>query len=373
MGVGSLPGMADGSSGSSRVSAGWIAGPVKGSAAAPGSARAALADPAAAAQRAADRVARVSAGLIELDQWLCDQIRAGLAQHPPGPPADRRSAGPGRAAPDAAGGLFETIAARMVDAQAPGIAARLRRLPAVLASGEGWHERLLEQYAQLRLLVRAHQRLAELPPPLAAVVRSHVGYPVAKAEVLAGPAVRGTWSVLDQVDTQDDQLTRRRVWLESDSGRPATVISFARNGFGSTTAGLDDSLIPGSSIQADLHFYPDGVRALVGDRIGEPGPLAGLHRLSIAEALHVYAAALAADPWTVVRPVLLGAVVPVRHGGRWLLREADGTGLPLAATVGTPWRVIACSGGEPVTVLADWSPEGLVPRSLIGRYELVAL
>lgn len=41
-----------------------------------------LADPAAAAKRAALRRERVSLGLAELDRWLGDQVRAGLANLP---------------------------------------------------------------------------------------------------------------------------------------------------------------------------------------------------------------------------------------------------------------------------------------------------
>ena len=99
-----------------------------------------------AQRRSDERALRVSAGLDELDQWLCDQIRTGLAG------LDR-----------AGYQQIDSIAARMVDAQAPGVAGRLRRLSAVLASGEGWHARLLEHFALLRLLVRAHRRLGELP------------------------------------------------------------------------------------------------------------------------------------------------------------------------------------------------------------------
>src|SRR3954447_1432172 len=59
-------------------------------------------DEAAAAQRAAQRAGRVAAGLAELETWLQDQVRTGLA-----------TAGYGHA---------DAVAARMVDAQAPGVA-----------------------------------------------------------------------------------------------------------------------------------------------------------------------------------------------------------------------------------------------------------
>ena len=70
------------------------------------------------------------------------------------------------ASPQAGYGHWDDIAARMVDAQAPGLAERLRALASVSHSGAGWDGRLLEEYALLHLLAVAYRRQAELPPPL---------------------------------------------------------------------------------------------------------------------------------------------------------------------------------------------------------------
>src|ERR1700678_2068207 len=98
------------------------------------------ADPEAARRRAGQREQRVTAGMDELDRWLCDQVRAGLAH-----------------APRAGYQHWDSIAARMVDAQASGIADRLRALAAVPHSGPGWESRLLEEYALLHLLATAYR------------------------------------------------------------------------------------------------------------------------------------------------------------------------------------------------------------------------
>ena len=106
--------------------------------------------------------------------WLGDQVRTGLA-----------------GLPRAGYGHFDAIAARMVDAQAPGVAATLRALPADLVTAD-WPERALHALGGLHLLARAHQRLDELPEELAATVRSRVGYPVSKETVRGRPAVLGS-------------------------------------------------------------------------------------------------------------------------------------------------------------------------------------
>ncbi|MFE0426828.1 SWIM zinc finger family protein, partial [Streptomyces sp. NPDC058953] len=93
------------------------------------------ADPAAAHRRAERRAERITAGATELEQRLADLLRGGLAS------ADHGGYG-----------LWEETAARMVDAQAPGLAARVRELGAIPGSGPGWHVRLLEECALVHLL-----------------------------------------------------------------------------------------------------------------------------------------------------------------------------------------------------------------------------
>src|SRR5829696_1556491 len=144
---------------------------------------------------AAARAERVAVGLDELDQWLRDQIRTGIAD-----------LGRGGYRP------LDRMAARMVDAQAPGVAGMLRSLAGELA-GASWPTRLLEQLGALHLRIAAHRRIDELPPDLAATVRSRVGYPVRKADVMAGPAVPDHWFAVGQVDSLDYRLVTRRIWL----------------------------------------------------------------------------------------------------------------------------------------------------------------
>ncbi len=144
----------------------------------------------AAARRAGQRETRVASGLAELDQWLCDQARQGLA-----------------ASQQAGYAHWDDIAARMVDAQAPGLAERLRALASVPHSGAGWDARLLEEYALLHLLAVAYRRQAELPPPLRDTVRSRIGFSLRQADVLAGvlpngQPVRDHWQVLARRDLE---------------------------------------------------------------------------------------------------------------------------------------------------------------------------
>ena len=312
------------------------------------------ADPAAAARRAAQRAERMAGGIAELDTWLTDQVRGGLAG------LERSGYRP-----------FETVAARMVDAQVPGLAGRLRALRSVVAGGEGWPGRVLEELAMLRLTTSGHRRLGTLPPDLAACVRRELGQPVARDDVLAGPPLRDCWTVLALRDTAEDRLTTRRVWLHgSASGRSALVLSFAPAG-----QSLDASLVPGSTVDAELHFHPGTapLRALVGTRYGEPGPLLPWTGGSLDDAAREFAAAVAADPWTTSWPVLLSGLTPVHGEPRWAGIDETGRAVPLLAGGADLWRLLAVSGGRPVPLAAEFTAAGLRPLSVTDAGRLVLL
>jgi len=299
-----------------------------------------LADPAAALRRADQREARVATGLTELDRWLCDQVRQGLA-------ASQRS------------GYrhWDDIAAHMVDAQTPGLAERLRALAAVPYSGSGWDGRLLEEYALLRLLATACREQAALPPPLRDTVRSRVGFTVRQAYVLAGATpVRDHWHVLARRDLDQDRIRTRRVWLRGRrTGRTALVLSFAATG-----QSLDDSLAVGTETDAELAFYPGAcpLRALVATRHDTVpgGPPSGA---TVAGLLAGYAAALAEDPWLDTWPAVLD-VTPARAPAPCLY-DAAGDAVPMHPGAGDCWPLLALSGGHPLTVAGEWTPRGLWP------------
>jgi hypothetical protein len=321
-----------------------------------------------AKQRADQRAQRVANGLTELRSWLRDQVLVGLSAA-------------------SARGHANEIAARMIDAQAPGVAGVLRGLSEVPGSGEGWPGRLLGEYAQLQLLARAHQRLGDLPPELAATVRSRIGYPTSRADVLARPAVTDLWAVLGVRDLLDGNVPGRRIWLRGrDSGRWAMLLTFAAPGGGGRFGGPGGwqdpdtaRLRPGTELRASLHYYPGqpALRAAAGERQAQPAraqrPVpAG----DVTALLAGYAAGLEQDPWLTVWPALLtGTPVPPGggpEGNRWRLIDQAGAALPLTDRESL-WTLLAVSGGHPVTVAGEWHPDGLLPLTVWHGDRAVAL
>ncbi|MCM1970254.1 MULTISPECIES: SWIM zinc finger family protein [Streptomyces] len=301
------------------------------------------ADPEAARRRAERRAEKVTAGATELEQRLSDLLRGGLA-----------------GAEQAGYGLWEETAARMVDAQATGLAARVRELGAIPASGPGWPVRLLEECALLHLLDQGWLNRDRLPEDLAATVRSRIGLPASPQD----PAIRDRWLVLAQYDTADSRLTTRRIWLHgTESARTALLLSYGAAGRAPELA-----LPVGLALEAELSLYPGAgqLRAALGERFGAPvrTPVRP-PGTTTAEATARYGEALRGDPWLDSVPVTLERVIPTPDGDSWQLADADAdTALPLTPTARSRpglWKLVALSGGAPVTVFGECGHRGFTP------------
>ncbi|MFJ2056263.1 SWIM zinc finger family protein [Streptomyces sp. NPDC087908] len=301
------------------------------------------ADPEAARRRAERRAARITSGAEELEQRLADLLRGGLAA------AEQRGYG-----------LWEETAARMVDAQAPGLAGRVRELGAIPGSGPGWPVRLLEECALTHLLGRAWLSADRLPGPLATTVRTRVGL----TAPVDGAPVRDHWLVLAQYDAADARLTTRRIWLYgAGSGRTALLLSFGAAGRAPRLA-----LPVGAVLDGELtpHAGAGQLRAEPGEEFAPVEvPAVPPPGGPVGAALDSYGRALREDPWLDSWPVTLSGVVPARAGYGWQLADADGReALPLTASAQSRpglWRLVALSGGAPVTVFGECGHRGFTP------------
>jgi hypothetical protein len=294
-------------------------------------------------QRSRDeRIARAAEGLAELDRWLDDRLRTGLAD-----PALARYA------------TWDTLAARLVDARAGALANRVRRLAGAVGAQPAWQERVLAELGLLHLIARGGLRLGALPGPLADAVATAIGWQVRQADVLSGVPDTDEWFVAGRSDTREDRIEVRRVWLRGRSLRRwAMVLSFA-----AYRQALDTSLTVGTAVHADLHRYPGpALRALVGCRHGDPHDDLDPAWSTVDAAAGEIGAALAGEPWLERFPATVRAWLTV-DDGRWVL--SDGTGsMPVAAGADAVATVLACSGGSPVTITIEWTPDGVVPLTV---------
>ena len=295
-------------------------------------------------KRSLDREAKVVAGLKELELWLRDLLRHGLAS------TQTQSLD-----------YWEQMAARMIDAQAPGIARRVRELSWLPQSGDGWTEQLLSQISSLFLLLKAFERIETLPAATQADVRTAIGWTYKEDELPQENVVADAWLVLGQRVTGDEGLRVRRTWLWGERiAKGALVLDFAAAG---QQLALD--FLPGTRTEAELIFYPSNypMRAALKQRAGTSS-LTKIYGYSTSDdLLTTYADVLALNPWIEAIPAPLHTVVPVRRGERWLARDVNGRLLSLRSESSNGWKLMALSGGHPITIFSEWNGRSLLPIS----------
>lgn len=193
----------------------------------------------------------------DLRLWLKDLVRKGLA-----------------AAAQEPASFWESSAARLVDAQAPGAARLVREMGEAVNVGPGWQDSLLARATRVYLLAKAYANLAAQPPQRQADIRGLLGWTLSAEELQALPAQADRWAVLARTVEMEDRLRVQRTWLwGAQSGRPALVLNFAHG-----TAVLDVSLSPGSWVGASVAYFESAwpLRAIARPKIPTRPPTARL-------------------------------------------------------------------------------------------------
>jgi hypothetical protein len=291
----------------------------------------------AQAKRASKRQANVLAGIEQLELFLSDVVRRGLGRLPAEGPA-----------------LWDAQARRLVDAQAPGLASRVRSIGYRVGVGDDWTERVIGELGRLALLTRAYRRISELPTELAHDVRRYVGFTLDQAEVIAhADVVEDEWIVASSTVTDDERLSLQRSWLVgAESARRALSIQAAAG-----TSRFQEVLVPGTAFRAKLAFWPAArpERALIAERLsatvsGRVPP----HPGSIGDLADEYATALSLDPW-VGRTLALLEAVRVSRESASRFSVVDGAGRSLYLRGDAHEVLWAVSGGHPILLVAEWN------------------
>ena len=312
-------------------------------------------------KRQTERLLKVQGGVAELERWLKDLIRVGLLSAPEKSPA-----------------FWEKTAARMVDAQAPGLGNRVKELGNIqYRSGNGWQTTILEQVSASYLLLEAFKRRDSLPPLLREDVRSLIGWNKSGNELLESPdteTVKDVWLVLARQTQVQDDLRIERQWLYgSQARRYALVLNFAYKNMP-----VGSLFTPATSVEAQLVFYPSRypLRAVVKHQgsLGKVETQPAL--LEHWEAAQDECAKIVASlPWADAIPLSVASLTPTRQASRWLLRDGQGYYLPIAAEVEElkTLQLLAYSGGTPLDLFLLRSQDWVVPLGLWSAGEYRAL
>lgn len=310
---------------------------------------------AAQQQRRFERLERAAHGFDDLDTWLLDTMRRGLA-----------------AVVTEDAQWWKNIAERMADASMPGLSRTLRLLGDIPADAPDWADRTAAVLADCYLAVRAFRKRDQLPEPLLYDLQQYIGINTKKEAVLAsGERVSDDWAVVGQIESVlEDKLLSRRSWLlGSRSGRFAQLLDYAFGG-----AGFPPGFAPGSVLRGTLAFYPSAypLRAIAPDDLHElPEKIKALDGFGKFDTFAtVYAAVLAEQPWLHLFPAAFNAILPYADKDRFFIADSREHVLPLKIPEDTGWQIMALSGGHPVSIFGEWDGDGLRPLGVLaeGRY-----
>lgn len=315
-------------------------------------------DPETRARRQAERREVMSAGLVDFDLWLADLVRAGTAQ------ARRQT-----------WAWWDAAAARLVDAQLPGLAERLRAMGSEVNRRDDWADHLLAELGTWWSVSRAWSAWDSLDERTQADVRAYLGWPVPTDEVRGGETVTDRWLVLGAHRTEDGRLHQQRTWLRGEaSGHVVQLLDFAAGG-----APLPLAHLAGSALTATLGLYPGSAprRALiVGDPEVSPDPGAPPEPVSLTRASDALVRAWSENPWTVRVPVVVRAALRPGGADRGTDRltsavDADGVAVPLL-DADALWTALALTGGGLTTLVGELESGGFRLLSVLGDRGLVA-
>lgn len=313
------------------------------------------------AQRAAQkaktldaRFALMEAGINELETWLFDFIRQGVA-----------------ISETQTEDFWDDFAARMVDAKLGAVGKRIRLLKQQLKV-EDWYEKILEELSTLYLFVRAFKKLDRLPESMHQELLNFAGLTIKKDELVDKKGLKDTWLVIGQTFGEEEKLYFRRTWLLGEnSGRAALILDFS---YGQPKFPMEWK--PGQAIDAELVYFPAAhpVRAIIKKFDWSRKPFEKWSGFDSFEKLAQSFAGIAAkNPWINRAPALLEAARPIQVEDSLFLIDQEKKMIQLMTNTIASWKLLAISGGRSIALFGEYDGKSFWPLSAISDGRIVKI
>lgn len=291
------------------------------------------ADEAAQAKRQEKRHQKVLGGISDLEIWMKDLVRNGFLN-----------------VPERAYTLFDSMARRMVDAQAPGLAGRLRAMQEMDFNSDSWKSDLTESMGRLYLLMQSYRNIDRLSDEWRDEIRTLIGYPQSKDNVLAGEPVADSWLVLHKQSRKINDINTDIYWFYGKRSRLfAKYLSFAVAGTFST-----ENWIPGSVYEGEACFY-NGTgtcrRVLFRESVLQEEGFVPECCTDLKQAAAVYRQGMITNPFSEDTPLLVNNVTAVRNGKDYTLLDNTDNAVQVKMLEETYIDILAVTGGKPFASL----------------------
>lgn len=312
-------------------------------------------------KRSQERFLKVEAGILELETWLQDLMRVGILTLP-----EREKS------------FFESIRARMIDAQARGLADLLRELGQIeYNKGNKWQQQALEIIAKMYLLIEAFKRFDDLDILTQQDLKIVLGWNVNQKEIIENAdneVFSDDWLLFHRSNELIEDITVQKNWFYGcNNGKFALVLYFSfRN------LPIEHQLEWTKVANVELIFVPSALptRAFIkthglfqDDYDFKCSPLPDFESLSqlIAEQMSALA-------WVEEMPYLIAQVTPIIIDNQYFIKDNKQNILAISKEIEPlVWlRFLTISGGRPVTIFILKNSKGIIPIGILEKKRFVS-
>lgn len=310
-------------------------------------------------KRWAQRVQLMTSGMDELELWLTDLIRQGIAN------TDIQKAS-----------FWNQVAAKMVDAKLPRISTYLKETHQLIQQNPNWSEIVVARLGELYLWAESFKKRNLLSAEMQEELYQSLGKIVKKADILEQhPSTKDLWFILGKKEGVDiEGRSFRKIWLQGQKTKQhALILDYA---FGSM--GYEQQYIVGDLLDGALVYYS---KAYPQRAIFESFDSAKIYEKTEASThndlnsvLTSYGKALAQNPWLFSFPVGLSKLKAFMNDKKELkIKDINNSIIPLSnVKEDIMWKILAISGGHPISLFGEWNGLHFEPLSLLTEDGIVS-
>lgn len=314
---------------------------------------------AAKEKRWAQRMQLMASGMDELELWLTDLIRQGIANT-----AIQKAS------------FWNQVAAKMVDAKLPRISTYLKETHQLIQQNQNWSEIVVARLGELYLWSESFKKRALLSPDMQEELYQSLGKIVKKAAILEQHAsTKDLWFVLGKKEGVDiEGRSFRKVWLQGlKTKEQALILDYA---FGSM--GYEQQYIVGDLLDGALVYYSKSYpqraifKSFESAKIYEKTDVSTYKDLN--SMLTNYAKALVLNPWLSSFPVALSKLKAFVNDKKELqIKDSNNILIPLSnIKEDVMWKILAISGGHSISLFGEWNGLHFEPLSILTENGIVS-
>ena len=291
-------------------------------------------------------------GLAELQRWLIDVIRNGMAT-----------------LPSRSNDEWDALARQLVDAHAPALAQQVRTWPAEIETNKEWAERLLRDFGRIQLLISAFDRFERLPQTTQNDLHRAVGWlskPTSKDTLL-----HDEWLIIGQQSHAVVNRTVRQLYLQGLKTKQFALITNITSKKRQTAG----NFATGTIINAQLRFFASDtpLHAGIESHSGTLQPTQPPQHSEIPTVISTFSQQLSRNPWIGEWPCVVQSEMVHCINDRWFFQDYAGNMFPVEGSQ-YGWHLkalendIVCGlwNGVSLTPLSVWTQGRLLPLHMAG-------